>query len=172
MKKLMRNFMVMALGLSLVLAGCSKDEDSFIDVAGTYSVRIDVSLLPLDQPIETDLLLTKEGNNLKAVANIAPYGIINITLSDLNSDLSSIAGFAPEGVSGYLFKIAQQKITITGIGEVDVIGSSEMAAESNGYHGVVYKKQEAKFIVLDLQGVGEGLENLKIYVSARGIWDI
>jgi hypothetical protein len=56
MKKIMRSFMAMALGLSLVLSGCSKDDDESGDyakeIAGNYVGNISLNGLTVATNIE------------------------------------------------------------------------------------------------------------------------
>jgi hypothetical protein len=169
MKKIMRSFMAMALSLSLVLSGCSKDDDDnkLSAFTGTYPVEITVNLLP--DKIPTNLVLTESGGNFKASANLADYGKIEIELSSVTDLPASFVKSAEEEadagtVSGYLFKVNQQNIELN-LGSLPVtsiaIEGAEIDFENggvNGYHGLVIKGkengQEHKAIGIMLKGTG------------------
>jgi hypothetical protein len=167
--------MAMALGLSLVLAGCSKDDDSKLaGFSGTYHVKVRVNLLPNE--IETDLILTEDGGNFKASAKLDDYGKIEIVLSSVTEMPASFTEESeadPGTVSGFLFKVKQQDITlnlpapdtkITIEGEEIEFGDESIT----GYHGFVAKGkengQERKAIVISLKGI-ELLGQLSIFIS-------
>jgi hypothetical protein len=158
MKKIMKSFMAMALGLSLVLAGCSKDDENDLSAfTGTYPVEIDVALAgqTVFSNMPVNLVLSEEGGNFKASASLAEYGSINIILSSLTSNLPNFEQTEASGISGYLFKVAEQTVNITAVGEVKIKGKAE--DEFNGYHGLVAKGTlggvTVKQIIMSLEGV-------------------
>jgi hypothetical protein len=156
----MKSFMAMALGLSLVLAGCSKDDDSpLAEFTGTYPIEVDARLENdhIISGLKVNLILSEEGGNFKASANLAEYGNIDIILSSLNSDLSKLNLGEEEDVEnirGYLFKVAEQTIQLS-TGTVKIKGSP--AEKRNGYDGLVVKGNlgniELRNIVILLEGV-------------------
>jgi hypothetical protein len=165
MKKVMKSFMAMALGLSLVLTGCSDDDDSNLSAfTGTYPVEVYASLggQPVISGLEVDLILSEEGGNFKASANLDTYGNIDIVLSSLNSNLPDFGGTEATGISGYVFKVAEQEISIAGQGKVKIKGSTE--GIDGGYHGYVAKANlggaEVKSIAIFLEGV-----ELPVYIE-------
>ncbi len=113
-----KTFFTLALGLLLVLAGCSKDEkDLRSELAGNYEVDVIIGMVPVEAP--TTLTLTKHGDGFKAATTVAlPEipglpGYINISL--LLSSLKEVSELE-DGISGkgYFFKIAEQPIAVGG----------------------------------------------------------
>jgi hypothetical protein len=175
MKKTMKSFMAIALGLSLVLAGCSKDDDNDLSgFTGKYPVTVDVTLAGQHmQGMDADLILSEENGNFKASASLAAYGDINIVLSSLNPNLPDWGAEAVD-ITGYLFKVAAQTIQLA-LGTVTIKGADgEMG---NGYHGYVAKGKldgiEVKSIAIFLEGNVpmegvDGLVPLYIEIKDRG----
>jgi hypothetical protein len=160
MKKVMKSFMAMALGLSLVLSGCSKDDDdnNLSAFTGTYPVEVNVLLAgeSVISSMPVNLILSEEGGNFKASASLSTYGDINIVLSSLNANLPDlIEGSEVTGISGYLFKVEEQTINIAGMDAVKIKG--ETLDGMNGYHGIVAKGTlggtTVKLIAMFLKGV-------------------
>jgi hypothetical protein len=128
MKKVMKSFMAMALGLSLVLAGCSKDEDEGVNFAGTYEAVATVTgpeqLVPggsLTIP-SIALTLSKEGANYKATAQLSQFGSLSLSLTSVIEVLNE------GGVVGYTFAVENQTLTITGTGPLPVSGDGTLGA--------------------------------------------
>ena len=179
----MKNFIVLTLGLSLVLAGCSKDDDEgkFNEFTGTYPVSIDVYFSNETlHNIETDLILTEENGNFKASVNLVDLGSINIlvnSLTDLPSLLiESAANTGATEISGYLFRIGEQTINITDIGNVRVSGEDIYIEtggddEITGYHGFVMKAKMGgivqKGIAISLTSVNSDMERLHISIYSK-----
>jgi hypothetical protein len=167
MKKVMKSFMAMALGLSLVLAGCSKDDDSKLaEFTGTYPVEINVRLAedPVISGLEVDLILTEENGNFKASANLADYGNINIVLSSLSSNLPDLGSDVEvTDLRGYVFKVAEQQITLAA-SPVPVKIKGYVKEGSNGYNGAIVKGKvfgiELTQISIFLEGV-----DLPLYIE-------
>jgi hypothetical protein len=156
MKKVMKSFMAMALGLSLVLTGCSDDDDdsNLSAFTGTYPVEVDVKLgdVPVISGLEVNLILSEEGGNFKASATLPQYGSIDIVLSSLSSNLPNM-GVGVTDLSGYLFKVAEQTVNVSG--DVKIKGSA--VEEYKGYAGYVVK------------GKVEGVERKGIYIVLEGV---
>ena len=181
----MKNFIVLTLGLSLVLAGCSKDDDEgkFNEFTGTYPVSIDVYFSNETlHNIETDLILTEENGNFKASVNLVDLGSINIlvnSLTDLPSLLiESAANTGATEISGYLFRIGEQtiNINIADIGNVRVSGEdiyieTMEGDEITGYHGFVMKAKMGgivqKGIAISLISVNSDMERLHISIYSK-----
>ena len=127
MKKIMKSFMAMALGLSLVLAGCSKDDgpDPF---EGNYEAEATITgpeqMVPggsLSIPSIT-LNLAKESADYKASATLSTFGSLSLLLTSVTETAN--AG----GVVSYDFVVAEQTLTITGLGNVPVSGSGTLGS--------------------------------------------
>jgi hypothetical protein len=170
MKKIMKSFMAMALGLSLVLSGCSDDDENDLSAfTGTYPVKIDVTLAgnPVFSDMPVNLVLSEEGGNFKASASLAEYGSINIVLSSLSSNLPGLVEESEAtGISGYLFKVAEQTVNITAVGEVKIKGMA--IDELNGYHGAVAKGSLEGVAVKTISMVLEGVDlPVTIYIEGE-----
>jgi hypothetical protein len=101
-----------------------------------------------ENSIPTDLVLTEDGGNFKASANLADYGKIEIVLSSVTKLPASFfvgAGADPGTVSGYLFKVKPQDITLS-ISPIPIkIEGADMEFDDEsitGYHGFVVKGKE------------------------------
>ena len=128
MKKIMKSFMAVALGLSLVLAGCSKDdEDGVISFEGDYEATAIVTGAPVTVPsIPTTVTLTKEGTNYRASANLSDYGSLSLSLTSVTEKAN--AG----GVVSYDFVVAEQTLTILG-GSLPVSGDGTLGSAAGKY---------------------------------------
>jgi hypothetical protein len=125
MKKIMKSFMAMALGLSLVLSGCSKDDDDEISFAGTYTADVTVSGIPGipggTLPIsDIALTLSKDGANYVASAELATYGSLSLILSQVTEKVNE------GGLAMYTFKVDRQTLNITSVGEIGVTGNGTL----------------------------------------------
>jgi hypothetical protein len=117
MRKIMKSFMAMALGLSLVLAGCSKDDDNGSSFEGNYDAVVNVTGAPAQVPeISTTLALTKEGANYQAAANLSTFGSLSLLLTSVTEVIN-----AGEIVT-YSFVVAEQTLNVTGVGNIPVSG--------------------------------------------------
>ncbi|MDR0737644.1 MAG: hypothetical protein LBF39_01065 [Prevotellaceae bacterium] len=127
MKKIMKSFIAMALGLSLVLAGCSKDDEDGFE--GNYSVDVAVTNVPIvgSLDIPTSLHLTKEGVDYKASATLNTYGSLSLLLTSVTEKAN--AG----GVVSYDFTVTEQTLTITGIGDISVSGTGILGSAAGKY---------------------------------------
>ena len=134
MKKIMKSFMAVALGLSLVLAGCSKDdEDGVISFEGDYEATATVTgpeqLVPggsLSIPSIT-LNLVKEGANYRASATLSAFGSLSLLLTSVTETAN--AG----DVVSYSFVVAEQELTITDWGDVPVSGTGTLGSAAGKY---------------------------------------
>ncbi|MDR0691606.1 MAG: hypothetical protein LBF69_01045 [Prevotellaceae bacterium] len=128
MKKVMKSFMAIALGLSLVLAGCSKDdEDAVISFEGDYEATAIVTGAPTDVPsIPTTVTLTKEGANYRASATLSAFGSLSLLLTSVTEKAN--AG----GVVSYDFVVAEQTLTILG-SPLPVSGSGTLGSAAGKY---------------------------------------
>ncbi|MDR3183980.1 MAG: hypothetical protein LBT49_01040 [Prevotellaceae bacterium] len=115
MKKVTKSFIAMVLGLSLVLAGCSKDEDEVIeDFSGNYDVTIIVKNPPAEAlNISTALKLSKEGKDYVASAEFSTSQ--PPVTGSLSLKLTSVKEIANAGgVASYGFNVTSQTFTING----------------------------------------------------------
>jgi hypothetical protein len=128
MKKVMKSFMAIALGLSLVLTGCSKDDED-VNFAGIYEAVATVTgpeqLVP-DGPLtipSITLTLTKEGADYKAAAQLSQFGSLSLLLTSVTEKVNAA------GVVTYSFVVADQTLTITGMSDpLPVSGDGSLGA--------------------------------------------
>jgi hypothetical protein len=111
MKKIMKSFMAMALGLSLVLSGCSKDDDDNkapeINFVGDYTITATVAGAPVAvPPISATLQLTKEGTGYRASAQLSQFGSLSLLLTEVTKTVDTGSAVA------YSFVVAEQTLTI------------------------------------------------------------
>ncbi|MDR2449937.1 MAG: hypothetical protein LBD52_08270, partial [Prevotellaceae bacterium] len=87
MKKIMKSFMAMALGLSLVLTGCSKDdEDAFEGNYGATAIVAGPDYLVSSGSLtipSIDLELSKTDKGYKAEAELAQFGSLSLLLTSV-----------------------------------------------------------------------------------------
>jgi hypothetical protein len=138
MKKVMKSFMAMALGLSLVLAGCSKDDDDPFE--GDYAARVIVEILPM--PISTILKLSKNSKDYTASAQLSlqipeqeetPEQKITGSLSLALTSVKEKAG----GVVSYSFDVVEQTLDLSINGNpmpLAVSGSGTLSSAAGKYN--------------------------------------
>jgi hypothetical protein len=153
MKKVMKSFMAMALGLSLVLAGCSSDDDKDADVnfAGTYEAVATVTgpeLLVPDGPLtipSITLTLTKEDANYRADAQLPQFGSLSLLLTSVTEVLNE------GGLVGYTFAVENQTLTITGM-------PAPLPVSGNGTLGALTLSSITAYTIdMDLTVTGTGI---------------
>ncbi len=170
MKKIFKTFFTLALGLSLALAGCSKDEkDLRSELTGNYDVTVTVEGLPAPVAVPATLTVSKDGDGFKVVSVVSsaqlPMGDINLSL--LLSSLAEVNGETDEGTAfeGYLYKIAEQPITV-GAASYEFFGT---AADYGDYAGTIAQFSDDwgadRFIDFQIAGVIPELGLLTITVG-------
>jgi hypothetical protein len=151
MKKIMKSFMAMALGLSLVLSGCSKDdEDLTTEITGNYvgaismdgtEVASDVTI-PITKVDDNTIKLSLNTMlpNLPVVGNLTLNVNYQATVTKDGSDYSIKGDNAtvsiPElGGTSLPFKIEGGRITSAGQATIPIIitmGDQPITAVYNG----------------------------------------
>jgi hypothetical protein len=98
MKKVMKSFMAMALGLSLVLTGCSKDEDDAKnyakDIAGKYVGTLELYQQVVGQDVEINVT-EKNKTTAELSLNTTLYSLPSI--GDLPLNVKCDANVAKSG---------------------------------------------------------------------------
>jgi hypothetical protein len=168
MKKVLKSFTALALGLSFVLGGCSSDDDDDFNVAGTYPVRITIA--ELGRNFDTDLVVTKNGHDLKATAVVDLSTLLmgNMTIS---LDLTSTEHVKKDKNNEvYLFKIPQQDIRIEALQtSIPFKGQGEFEE----HDGVIGKMEGKSHVAFSIKSVNEipGIGTyLTIHVATQGIF--
>jgi hypothetical protein len=171
MKKLTKSFMAMALGLSLVLAGCSKDDDAITlsDFVGSYEVG--VKLVQFENTTLPATLTIAESNGaLKATANVsipaqlAPIGTIEISLnfSDLKSYGATSLGIK---AGGFYYKIPEQDLTVGNFGALKFKGTGTEDSDYDGNLTIFSDVVSIKFEISGIVPLGVNLETQQPILS-------
>ncbi len=172
MKKLITKFAVLALGLTVMFASCSKEDDDRDKVIGTYNsiVLVDipgVGTLPFPSiPIEVS---KSGGDNLQisAEVDVPTYGKVTIS----NLQLQTVNKRTVDGVTGYICSIPQQKINV-GTTEYEFKGGNlpggsevEMQNASAIVMSGTHEGQSARALMVALEQVGEPGVTIQIVYS-------
>ncbi len=162
MKNILK-FALIALSLGLMFTGCDKGgggttitDDSRDKVTGAYPVKVTA---PVAGEIYTALSLVKDGDSdLKAVAfvTVPDMGMINIDL--VLSELNEYKEENDKAVTGYMFKVAEQELTILG-SSMTLRGTG---AYTGGYDGKVYKGSGESFISFEIADDATGTLVIKV----------
>ncbi len=157
-----KNFMFIAIGLGLVSTGCNNDKgnetpvDNRDKVVGTYPVKVEA---PVVGDLYTNLALTKTGeSDLKASATAEIPAMGEMTIDIVLSELKEYNDEGGETVTGYLFKVAEQGLSIMG----QTLSFKGTGAYAEGYDGKVYKNETESFISLE---IGDATGVMKVQVE-------
>ncbi|MDR3350392.1 MAG: calycin-like domain-containing protein [Prevotellaceae bacterium] len=84
MKKILKNFISLSLGLLLVAAGCSKDDNYAKDIEGAYAGSVSLSALQLVVPDVTITVAVKNNNTAIFSLNMTIPSLPNVGDLPLN----------------------------------------------------------------------------------------
>jgi hypothetical protein len=158
MKKVMKSFMAMALGLSLVLAGCSKDDDNDagVNFEGNYTVEANVT--GPEQVVPNGLLtipsisleLSKDGANYRAAANLSEFGSLSLLLTSVTEEINQ------EGFVTYSFVVENQTLTVN-VQTIDGPVPTPYPVSGSGVLGMVTLSETVYSINMSLTITGAGI---------------
>lgn len=144
----------------VMFASCGEDDDNkeeeqpvVVDnranVVGSYPVKVSVSLMEME--FYTSLTIAKEGEeNLKGATKFDLEGVGSVDIAVMLSSLSEFSETGGAAVTGYMYKIEEQDITVLG----QSMTCKGTGAFEGGYDGTVYKNSSEAYIALEIEASG------------------
>lgn len=131
-------------------------------------------LVTNDESIPTAMAtVTREGSNFRMSVTFQSFGNLSIVLSDLVA-LPAHMAQDPENIKGFVFKIRQQTVNLSGI-STDIVGFTPPIEEEENImkdaHGIIAKRSyyggNEKALIMFIQGTGL-MTAIRLMIASEG----